>query len=174
MYAVVCTLNTLCFNGTGVVWVGDYHEAYKASPEAQRLVGWATAQPRQGLQQASNKQSTNPRSSQPSKGMHAFVRQPEDGITLVILDVSFPQRLAEGLDGSDSTMQNSQQNVSVTSFVITPQPKFHPANAALADWQAPLKAVCQSQCKLAASGPGRISVTAPAEFVEVHFPYLVF
>ena len=157
--------------GTGVVWVGDYHEAYKASPEAQRLVGWAAAQPTPTLQQAGSKQSTPAGSSRPAKGMHAFVRQTDDGSNVVVLDVSFPQSLAEGLGSSDSTSQQQlQQNVtaSLTSFVIKPQPKFHPANAALADWQAPLDVVCHSQCRLAASGPGRLSVTAPAEFAEVH------
>ncbi|KAL3130908.1 Signal peptide peptidase-like 2A [Trebouxia sp. C0009 RCD-2024] len=153
----------------GVVWVGDYHAAYKASPEIQRLVGWAAVQPRLGLQQAGSKQSTQPHSPRPAKGVHAFVRQNEDGSNVLVLDVSFPQSLADGLDSSKSTIQpHLQQNVSasLTSFIIKRQPKFHPANAALADWQAPLDVVCHSQCRLAASGPGRISVTAPAEFAE--------
>lgn len=164
------------YDGTGVVWVGDYHAAYKASPEIQRLVGWAAVQPTPALQQAGSKQSTHPHSLRPAKGVHAFVRQTENGSSVVVLDVSFPQTLADELDGSDSTIQpNLQQNVSgfLTSFVIKPQPKFHPATAALADWQAPLDVVCHSQCRLAASGPGRISVTAPAEFAEVHPEYAV-
>lgn len=151
--------------------MGDYHAAYKASPEIQRLVGWAAVQPRLGLQQAGSKQSTQPHSPRPAKGVHAFVRQNEDGSNVLVLDVSFPQSLADGLDSSKSTIQpHLQQNVSasLTSFIIKRQPKFHPANAALADWQAPLDVVCHSQCRLAASGPGRISVTAPAEFAEVH------
>lgn len=157
---------------TGVVWVGDYHEAYKASPETQRLVGWA-AQSSLDMQQAGSRQAAHQHSSQAAKGMHAFVRQAEDGTSVVVLDVSFPQSLSGSLEEIDSTIQPyswTNASTAVTSLVLK-SPRFHPANAALADWQAPLDVVCHSQCMLAASGPGSMTVTSPAEFLEV-LPYL--
>ena len=150
--------------------MGDYHEAYKASPEAQRLVGWAPAQSSQDMQQAGRRQPAHQHSSQAAKGMHAFVRQAEDGTSVIVLDVSFPQSLSEGLEEVDSTIHPylwSNASAAVTSLVVKSQPKFHPANAALADWQAPLDVVCHSQCMLAASGTGSMTVTSPAIFLEV-------
>ena len=150
--------------------MGDYHEAYKASPEAQRLVGWAPAQSSQDRQQAGSRQASHWHNSQAAKGMHAFVRQAEDGTSVVVLDVSFPQALSEVLEEIDSTIQPyswTNATTAMTSLVVKPQPKFHPANAALADWQAPLDVVCHSQCMLATSGPGSMMVTSPAAFLEV-------
>ena len=155
--------------------MGDYHEVYKASPEAQRLIGWAPAQSSQNMQQAGSRQAAHQHSSQAAKGMHAFMRQAEDGTSVVVLDVSFPHSLSEGLEEIDSTIQpyswSNATAAAVTSLIVKPQPKFHPANAALADWQAPLDVVCHSHCMLAASGPGSITVTSPAESLEV-LPYL--
>ena len=154
----------------GVVWVGDYLEAYKVSPEAQRLVGWAPAQPNQETQQAGSRQAAQQQSSQTAKGMHAFVRQDADGASVVVLDVSFPQNLSEGwreIDHFSHPSSWSNASAAVTSLSVKAPPKFHPANAALADWQGPLDVVCHSQCRLAASGPGGLTVTSPAEFLEV-------
>lgn len=150
--------------------MGDYHEAYKASPEAQRLVGWAPAQSGQGMQQAGSRQAAHQHSSRAAKGMHAFVRQAEDGTSVIVLDVFFPHSLSEGLEEVDSAIQpylRDNASAAMTSLVVRPQPKFHPANAALADWQAPLDVVCHSRCMLAASGSGSMTVTSPAEFLQV-------
>lgn len=161
---------TCCGMAIGVVWVGDYLEAYKVSPEAQRLVGWAPAQPNQEVQQAGSRQAAQQQSSQAAKGMHAFVRQDAHGTSVVVLDVAFPQSLSEGLQEIDHFSQPSSwsnASAALTSLFVKAQPKFHPANAALADWQGPLDVVCHSQCRLAASGPGGLTVTSPAEFLEV-------
>ena len=156
------------YAGAGVVWVGDYRDAYKASPEAQRLVGWATAPFSHGMQQAASRQSAYQQTSQPAKGMHAFVRQAKDGSNVVVLDVSFPQSLSQGLEEVASPIQQwGNVSAAMTSLIVRRQPKLHPANAAVADWQAPLDVVCHNQCRLAVSGPGRMSVTAPVELLEV-------
>lgn len=161
---------TCCGMAIGVVWVGDYLETYKVSPEAQRLIGWTPAQANQAVQQAGSRQAAHQQSSQAAKGMHAFVRQDADGASVVVLDVSFPQSLSEGLQEIDSLPHPSSwsnASAAVTSLFVKPQPKFHPANAALADWQGPLDVACHSQCRLAASGPGGLTVTSPAEFLQV-------
>lgn len=150
--------------------MGDFLEAYKVSPEAQRLVGWAPAQANQAIQQTGSRQAAHQQSSQAAKGMHAFVRQSADGTSIVVLDVAFPQSLSEGLQEIDTSFHPSSwsnASAAVTSLFVKPQPKFHPAHAALADWQGPLHVVCHSQCRLAASGPGGLTVTSPAEFLEV-------
>lgn len=150
--------------------MGDFLEAYKVSPEAQRLVGWAPAQANQAIQQTGSRQAAHQQSSQAAKGMHAFVRQRADGTSIVVLDVAFPQSLSEGLQEIDTSFHPSSwsnASAAVTSLFVKPQPKFHPAHAALADWQGPLDVVCHSQCRLAASGPGGLTVTSPAEFLEV-------
>lgn len=126
------------------------------------------------MQQAGSRQVPHQHSSHAAKGMHAFVRQAEDGTSVVVLDVSFPQSLSESLKEIGCTIQpfsRTNASAAVTSFVVESQPKFHPANAALADWQAPLDVVCHSQCMLAASGPGSMTVTSPADFLEV-LPFL--
>ena len=156
-----------------MVWVGDYEAEYKASPEAQRLVGWASAQVSHSMQQAGSRHVGSPRSLQPTKGMHTYMRQDAGGSSIVVFDVSFPPALADSLEDvqadSSSSQQSSWSNASaaVGSSVVMPERKYHPANAAVADWQTSLDAICHSECRLAASGPGRVTVTAPASIAEV-------
>ena len=152
-----------------MVWVGNFHEGYKASPEAQRLVGWASGRASHSMQQADNRHSAYPTSSQHAKAMHTYIRQAADGSSIVVFDVSFPHGLSTSVEEVSSAPQASGSNASaaIGSSDMIPQRKFHPANAAVADWQAPLDAVCHSQCRIAASGPGRVAVTAPVEIAQV-------
>ena len=150
--------------------MGDFHKGYKASPEAQRLVGWTSEQDSHSVQQAASRPSAHSTSAQHAKGMHTYIRQATDGSSTVVFDVSFPQSLSISLEEiSNGAQQNSWSNASaaIGSTVENTQRRFHPANAAVADWQAPLDAVCHSQCRIAASGAGRVAVTAPLEAAQV-------
>lgn len=101
------------------------------------------------------------------------MRQAADGSQVIIFDVSFPQHLPQQMQELQYGLQqhNSWANASTAfadmSFQASQKAGFYPSQAAVADWQAPLAAICNSLCSIAASGSGRVMVKAPVQFSQV-------
>ena len=157
-----------------MLWIGDFRPGYKAAPEAQHLLGWVRGHGPQAMQQASSRPPAKDASTPlHSHSMHKYMRQAADGSQVIIFDVSFPQHLPQQIQELQHGLQqhNAWANASTAfadmSFQASQKAGFYPSQAAVADWQAPLAAICNSLCSIAASGSGRVMVKAPVQFSQV-------
>ena len=142
--------------------MGDFHEEYKAAPEAQRLLDWIHGR---GMQHIV---SHAPGSVPQPHSLHAYLRPAAGGSKVILFDVSFPQHLNQLQHAMQPNPlgQNASTALLDLSLNASQPSGFSPSVAAAADWQAPLASLCHSQCSITALGQ-RIVVRAPVLYSKV-------